>query len=323
MIRILALVLTVAAIFQNGALAQANDYPNRTIKLVVGFPPGGIADITARILAQQMSSDWGQPVVVENRAGGSANPGTKSVATATPDGYTLLLGNVATHAINIHLYGTQHYDPVNDFQPIARVAQTSLILIANPSAPYNTIDELVRYAKANPKKLNFGSAGPGSISHMALELLNTMGEIQITHVPYRGTTAVVPDLLSGQIDGYFDAPGSALANVVAGNLKAVGVGGRSRISTIPQVKTIDETLNGYEISTWFGLFGPAGLPKAIVDKLNNEVRAILARPDIRERLAQQYLEATPSSPNELASFVQAEIAKYGKITKSVGMSAAN
>lgn len=314
-----ALALLASLLHPATAFSQTTNYPNRTIKFIVAFPPGGIADITARIVAQKMADDFGQPVVVENRPGGSANPGTKVVAIAPPDGYTLAFGNVATHAINIHLYGDTHYHPVKDFQPIGRVAATSLILVAGPGAPYNTIPELIAYAKANPGKLNFGSAGPGSISHMALELLKSMANIEITHVPYRGTTLVVPDLLSGQIDGYFDAPGSALANVLAKKLKAVGVGGMTRVSSIPDVATINETLPGYEIATWFGLFGPAGLPADITAKVNAKLNEILTQPDIQRRLREQFLEGTPSTPEQLAAYVQTEIEKYGKITRLVGM----
>ena len=317
--QVVGLAVLAALIHPADAFSQAANYPNRAIKLIIAFPPGGIADITGRVVAQKMSEDWGQPIVVENRPGGSANPGTKSAAVAPPDGYTLLLGNVATHAINIHLYGDTHYHPVKDFTPIGRVAETPLILIAGPKVPYNTIPELVAYAKANPGKLNFGSAGPGSISHMGLELLKSLGGIDIAHVPYRGTNAVVPDLLSGQIDGYFDAPGSALANVLAKNLKAIGVGGMNKMAAIPEVATINETLPGYEIATWFGLFAPAGLPADITAKINAKLNDVLAQPDIKRRLTEQFLDATPSTPRQLADYVNSEIEKYGKITRAVGM----
>ena len=312
MIRIVVLALLAACA---PALAQ---YPQKPVKLVAPYPPGGSADILSRALALKMTESLGQPVVVENRAGAAGNIGTEFVAKSAPDGYTLLVGTVATHAINPFVFDKLPFDPVRDFAPITPIAQNAIALAAHPSAPAATVRELVEYAKRNPGKLSFGSSGNGTPMHLAGEQLKSIAGIDLLHVPYKGAGPAVADLLGGQIPYAFVSLATVLPHLASGKLKAVGVIESARSPAAPQVPTLGETLPGFALSSWLGLFAPAGTSSAIVNQLNAAALKALQAPELKERLDAQGLDVITSTPAAFAERVKADLAKWGPIVKSLG-----
>lgn len=308
----LALLALLAASTQ--ALAQ---YPQKPVKLVAPYPPGGSADILSRALAQKMGESLGQPVVVENRGGAAGNIGTEYVAKSAADGYTILVGTVATHAINPYVFDKLPFDPVKDFAPITPIAQNAIGLVAHPSAP-GTLRELIDYAKKNPGRLSFGSSGNGTPMHLAGEQLKTMAGIELLHVPYKGGGPAVVDLLGGQIPYAFVSLAAVLPHLASGKLKAVGVIESARSPAAPQVPTLGETLPGFALSSWLGLFAPAGTPGPVVNQLNAAAIKALQSPDIKEKLDAQGLDVITSSPAAFADRVKADLAKWGPIVKSLG-----
>ncbi|MEY4212529.1 MAG: Bug family tripartite tricarboxylate transporter substrate binding protein [Burkholderiaceae bacterium] len=298
--------------------SQAQDFPAKTVRLVVPFPPGGIADALARILGEGMSKSFNQQVVVENRPGAGGNLAASAVATAPADGYALFLGLISTHAINVHLYQQLPYDPVKDFQPIGRVAQAPLLLVVPPSLPVKSVAEFIAHAKANPGKLNYGSAGNGSASHLAMSMFSTMAGIQLVHVPYKGTGPLKVDLFTGLLQGYFDAQVSAMGDIQSGKVRLIGVGSRGRLPAFPEIAPISETVAGYEFNTWYGMFAPAGLSAERVRILNRTLNQVLADPATRTRFDSQGLEATASTPEALAAFVASETERMGKVVRQTG-----
>ena len=312
MIRIVVLALLAACA---PALAQ---YPQKPVKLVAPYPPGGSADILSRALALKMTESLGQPVVVENRAGAAGNIGTEFVAKSAPDGYTLLVGTVATHAINPFVFDKLPFDPVRDFAPITPIAQNAIALAAHPSAPAATVRELVEYAKRNPGKLSFGSSGNGTPMHLAGEQLKSIAGIDLLHVPYKGAGPAVADLLGGQIPYAFVSLATVLPHLASGKLKAVGVIESARSPAAPQVPTLGETLPGFALSSWLGLFAPGGTSSAIVNQLNAAALKALQAPELKERLDAQGLDVITSTPAAFAERVKADLAKWGPIVKSLG-----
>ena len=298
----------------------AQPYPNKSIRLVITFPPGGIADTLARVVGQGMSKQLGQTVVIDNKPGAGGNIAASTVAKSTPDGYTLLLGLISTHAINASLYKELPYDPIKDFQPIGRIAQTPLILVVHPSLAAKNIAEFISLAKANPGKINYGSSGIGSASHLAMAAFAYQAGIDVVHVPYKGTGALQTDLLDGRIQAYFDAQVSGQANITAGKTKLLGVASSKRLQAFPQTATISETLSGYEFSTWYGLFAPAGLASERLNQLSLTLVNTLNDPETLAFFSKQGLEATPSSPKEFAEFIRNESQRLGKIVRDVGAS---
>lgn len=298
--------------------SQAQDFPAKTVRLVVPFPPGGIADALARILGEGMSKSFNQQVVVENRPGAGGNLAASAVATAPADGYALFLGLISTHAINVHLYQQLPYDPIKDFQPIGRVAQAPLLLVVPPSLPVKSVAEFIAHAKANPGKLNYGSAGNGSASHLAMSMFSTMAGIQLVHVPYKGTGPLKVDLFTGLLQGYFDAQVSAMGDIQSGKVRLIGVGSRGRLPAFPEIAPISETVAGYEFNTWYGMFAPAGLSAERVRILNRTLNQVLADPATRTRFDSQGLEATASTPEALAAFVASETERMGKVVRQTG-----
>jgi len=298
--------------------SQAQDFPAKTVRLVVPFPPGGIADALARILGEGMSKSFNQQVVVENRPGAGGNLAASAVATAPADGYALFLGLISTHAINVHLYQQLPYDPVKDFQPIGRVAQAPLLLVVPPSLPVKSVAEFIAHSKANPGKLNYGSAGNGSASHLAMSMFSTMAGIQLVHVPYKGTGPLKVDLFTGLLQGYFDAQVSAMGDIQSGKVRLIGVGSRGRLPAFPEIAPISETVAGYEFNTWYGMFAPAGLSAERVRILNRTLNQVLADPATRTRFDSQGLEATASTPEALAAFVASETERMGKVVRQTG-----
>ena len=305
------------------ALAQA--FPNRPIRLIVPYPPGGPLDIAARALAEQVKGSLGT-VVVENRPGAGGNIGVDALAKSPPDGYTLGIGAVATHAINPWLFAKIPYDPLKDFTPITLIAHVPNVLVMTPETASRlkvaTVRDLVEYARRNPGKLNYASGGNGSGGHMAGELLKSRTHIFAVHIPYPGAAPAQLSLLSGQTDFMFDNLASATAQIKAGKLRAFAVTTRARAAAMPDVPTISEAglkeLDGFDVSTWFGVFAPAGTPAAIVSQLSDGLRSALASPDLRERLARMGAEPAPSTSAEFAAFVRSELAKYEKVVKFSG-----
>ena len=311
----LALVLALPC---DGVYAQ--NYPSRPIRLVVPYPPGGPLDIMARAIGQKLTEAWNQAVVVDNRPGAGGNIGADLVAKSPADGYTLLMGAVATHAINPTLYGRLPYDPVKDFAPVALVAQVPNILVVNPSVPVRSVRELIDLARARPGYLNFGSGSTGSTGHLAGELFNTMAGVRMVHIPYKGGAPAMTDLLAGQVQLMFDNLANALPNVRAGRLRALAVTTLARSPAMPDLPTIAESgLPGFDLTTWFGLMVPAGTPTEIVSRLNAEIVRALNAKDMRERL--EKMGAGPpadNTPAHFAAFIRAEAAKYAKVVRDSG-----
>jgi len=311
--------LLAAAILGAPTAVSAQGYPTRPVKLVVPFPPGGPLDITGRLIAQKLSDAWGQSVVVENKPGAGGNIGADLVAKSAPDGYTILMGALSTHAVNPSLYAKMPYDAVKDFAPITLLATTPNVLVVNPSLPVNSVQDLVAYAKANPGKLSFGSGSNGSAGHLAGELFKVDTGTDIVHIPYKGGAPATQALLAGDVQFMFDNLANATPQVKAGKLKALAVTTAERSRLAPELPTMAEAgLPGFDISTWFGLLAPAGTPKDVIAKWNTEVTKILNSPDMRERLTALGAEAAPTTPEQFAAFIQREIPKYARIVKASG-----
>lgn len=318
---IAALATVAGAMGLLPAVAQAQAFPNRPITIVVPFPAGGTTDILARILGQYMSTDLGQPVVIDNRAGAGGNIGSQAVARSPADGYTLLMGTVGTHAINASLYKRLPYDPVKDFAPLSRAAMVPNLLVAHPSQPYKTVQEMVAYAKANPGRINFASSGNGTSIHLSGELFKKMAQVDMQHVPYRGSAPAIADLVGGQTAVMFDNLPSALPHVRSGALRPLGVTTAQRSSELPDVPTIAEAgVPGYDATSWFGMFAPAGTPPAVVARLNASIVKGLNDPDVKKRIAEQGATPTPETPESFAAFIKTESAKWAEVVKASGAS---
>jgi tripartite-type tricarboxylate transporter receptor subunit TctC len=302
--------------------AQAQTYPSKPIRMVVPFTPGGTTDILARTVGQKMGEAWGQPVVVDNRPGAGGNIGSELVAKSAPDGYTLLMGTISTHAINASLYKRLPFDPTRDFAPVSRVGTLPNILIVHPSVPVKSVKELIELAKSKPGDLNFASSGVGTSLHLSGELFNSMAGVKLVHVPYKGSSPALADLLGGQVKIMFDNLPSALPHVKAGKLKPLAVTGAKRAGVLPEVPTvIGSGLPGFEVTSWFAVFAPAKTAKDIITKLNGEIVKILNSADVKEKLTQLGVDAAPTTPEELAAFAKAETEKWGKVVKATGASA--
>jgi tripartite-type tricarboxylate transporter receptor subunit TctC len=304
------------------APAMAQTYPTRPIRLVVPYPPGGPLDAAARTLAERVKDSLGV-VVVENRQGAGGNIGVDYVAKQPADGYTLVIGAVATHAINPWLFSKLPYDPVKDFAPITLIAHVPNVLVMTPETAarlsIGSASDLVGYARRNPGRLNYGSGGNGSAGHMAGELLKSMARVSMVHIPYAGAAPAQLGLLAGQTDMMFDNLASALPQIRAGKLKAIAVTTTQRASALPELPTMAQAggteLAGFDISTWFGVLAPAGTPAPIVDRLNAAFRNALASAEMRERLARMGAEPAPGSPAAFAAFIQSELGKYQRVVK--------
>jgi tripartite-type tricarboxylate transporter receptor subunit TctC len=302
------------------ASAQAQIYPAKPIRMIVAYPPGGGTDIVGRMLAQKLTETLGRSVVVENRGGASGNIGTELAARAAPDGYTILMGNVAPNAINVSLFKSLPFDPVADFAPVSLVASTPNILVVHPSTPVRAVKALIALAKAKPGTLNFASAGVGSSSHLAGELFRVLAGADIVHVPYKGAGPAMVDVLSGQVQLYFATMPAAMPHVKSGKLAPVAVTSVARSQALPELPTIAESgVPGYEASTWYGVLAPAHTPGAAVARLHENIVRILAVPETRERLADQGFEPVGSSPEEFGAYIKSEIAKWGKVIGDAGI----
>lgn len=323
--RTFCLAAAAAAILSGPAFAQGANYPTKPIRLIVPYPPGGPLDIAARALAEQARPTLGT-IVVENKPGAGGNLGVDALAKSAPDGYTLGIGAVATHAINPWLFAKLPYDPIKDFAPITLIAQVPNVLVmsTDTAAKLNisSLADLLSFMRKNPGKLNYASGGNGSGGHMAGELMKSMARVYAVHIPYAGAAPAQLSLLSGQTDFMFDNLASALPQIRAGKLKALAVTTTQRAESLRDVPTMAEAggkeLAGFDVSTWFGVFAPAGTPAPIVAKLNEEFRKALATPAMRERLAAMGTEPSPNTPEQFARFIAAELAKYRDVVKYSG-----
>jgi len=316
----LACALLLLALTSSVAGAQTA-YPNRSIRLLVGYPPGGATDIVARILAQKLGERLGQPVVVDNLPGAGGIIATDKAAKAAPDGYTLLLANTA-HGINPSLYKSLPYDAVASFAPVIKVADLTLVLVVNPAFPARSVRELIALAKARPGELHYASSGVGQSLHLAAELMKSMAGVDIVHVPYKGSAPARADLLAGQVEMMFESAIGVMPFVQAGRLRALGVSGAQRSPAMPDVPTLSEAgVAGYEASGWLGILAPAGTPAAIVASLNADMNAVLRQADVSGLLADNGADVAGGSPDQFAAFVAAEIAKWAKVVRATGLKA--
>jgi tripartite-type tricarboxylate transporter receptor subunit TctC len=312
-------VALLAAGFVLSTAAFAQEYPGKSIRIVVPFPPGGFSDVFARIIGATMHESWGQQVVVDNRPGAGGNIGADIVAKSPPDGYTLVMGTIGTHAINATLFSRLPYDPIRDFAAVAFVVGADGLLVVHPSLPVKSTKELIALARNKPGALTYASAGAGTTSHLAGELFKSMTKTDITHVPYKGNVPAITDLLSGQTTMLFATLPTVLPQVQAGRLRPLAVLGRIRSAALPAMPTLAEAgLKGFEVSNWTGVFAPAGTPAAIVTKLNAEIVRVMRLPEVQERLPRQGLTFTPGGPQQFAAFVKSEKDKWGALVKAIG-----
>jgi len=321
-VRVLAALAMCFAVCGFTQVAQAQAFPSKPIKIVVTFPLGGAPDILSRLFGVKMQETWGQPVITENRPGAGGNIGADYVAKSPADGYTLVMGTVGTHAINASLYSKMPYDPLRDFVPVVLVAQTPNLLVVNNNVPVRSVQELIAYAKGNPGKVFFGSPGIGTSIHVSGELFNTMAGVKTLHVPYKGRQMAIPDLLAGQIQMMFDNMPSALQLAKEGKLRALAVTSAKRHPAAPDIPSMSESgLPGFEATSWFAVYAPAGTPSDVVAKLNAEFNRIMTLADVREKLGGIGLDVAGGSPEVLAAYTRSEIAKWAKVVKDSGAKA--
>jgi tripartite-type tricarboxylate transporter receptor subunit TctC len=298
-------------------IATAQTYPDRPVRLVVGFPPGGAADILGRIAAQQLTAGLGQQVIVDNRGGAGGLIATEITARANPDGYTLLFTSIP-HVINPHLYRKVSYDALKDFVPVIQFVSVPLMMAAGPSVSAKTVKEVIAAAKAKPGQINYGSGGSGSSSHLAMELFKTMAGVDLVHVPYKGTGPMITDMLGGQVGLTIASAVPLSPQVRAGKLRGLGVTGPKRSAAFPDVPAIAETVRGYEVVNWFGVVAPAGTPKNVIARVNAELNKALQSPELVKTLGAQTAEAVGGTPDAFAKVIRADFAKWEKVVKQSG-----
>jgi tripartite-type tricarboxylate transporter receptor subunit TctC len=298
--------------------ASAQTYPNKPIRLVLPYPPGGGTDVIARPIAQKLTESLGQQVIVDNRGGANGNIGMEFVAKSPADGYTLLFALTAQYAINPSLYPKLSYDPVKDYAPISLLANAPYLLVVHPSVPAKSTAELIALMKARPGQLAYSSSGNGSGAHLAGEMLRSLARVQMTHVPYKGAGPAMPDLIAGQVQLSFVTYTAAGPHIKTGRLRALGVTTAKRSPTLPDLPAIAETVAGYDSAVWYGFAAPAGTPAEIVNKLNAEVLRVLAAPDFRSRITLEAVAPIGTSPDEFGSFMKSEIVRWAKVVRESG-----
>ena len=299
--------------------ASAQTYPSKPITIVIGYTPGAVSDLAARTIADGLHQAWGQPVIVDNRPGSGGNIGATFVARAAPDGYTLMIGTDATMASNVHLYKHAGFDPVRDFAPVAYAGVNIICLAVNAELPIKSVADVIAYAKQNPGKLSYGSSGTGSPHHLAGELLHQTTGIDIQHVPYRGGGAAVNDLLGGHIGMAFLSLSAAVPHLNTGKIRVIAMVEKTRYAALPDVPTIGETVPGFEMSSWIGLFAPAGTPADIIAKLNAGVTKVLTAESVKEKLANLGLVVVAGKPEDLADVVKTGLQVRGELVKAAGI----
>lgn len=317
LVRLLPILLGALAVF---AGAHAQSYPARPVRMVIPLPPGGVTDAMGRLLAQKFNEAWGQPVIPDNRPGGAGMIAAELVAKATPDGHTLLLGNINTHGINPSLYPKMPYDPVRDFAPITLLVSVPNLLLVHPSLPANNVQELIALARAKPGSLNASSPGNGTSGHMGVAVFVAMTGTRITHVPYKGPAPALQAVMGNETQLVFDTIFQALPHARAGRVKALGLSVPQRSPLAPEIPTIAEQgLPGFNVSPWFALFAPAGTPQAAIRKIHAETVKVMNGPEVRERLQSQGLKIETGSPQDLTGYVRSEIARWDKVVKEAGI----
>jgi tripartite-type tricarboxylate transporter receptor subunit TctC len=307
----------IAAVFASAAIAQS--FPDRPVKIIVPLPPGGSPDTIARTLAQNLQDTWKQPVVVENRTGGSQNIGADAVAKSAPDGHTWLLAPDNVFVTNPYIAKATTFDPLTDLQPVTEVARIQFLLVVPSSLPVNSVQELIAYAKARPNELNFGSSGNGSPQHLSSAMLQLLGGIKMNHVPYKGAAPAIQDLLPGRIQVWIGAANSLLPHIKDGKLKLLGSTAPQRFANLGNTPAIGETLPGFSVDPWLGVFMPAKVPADVLKKVNGEIARVLSREDIKAKLAPQGIELVTQSPEEFTKFIRADYEKWGKVIKDAGI----
>lgn len=318
--RLLCLVLALLGLATTSV--QAQNYPNKPIRLIVPFPPGGGNDVIARLIAQKLSDRFGQQVVVDNKAGANGIVGLQALMQSPADGYTLAVAAAGPMAVNPSLYDKLPYDPTKDFSPITNLVNYPLLLVVHPSVPVKTTLDLVNLAKAKPQQLFFASPGSGNSGHLAGELFNTMAHVQTVHVPYKGQGPALSDLLTGQVQMLYSSIPSVLPQVRSGQLNALAVGSAKRLPSLPDIPTIAESgVPGYEAYSWVGIVAPAKTPKAIVTRLNQEIVDILKQKDVAEKLNQQGALPVGDTPEQFAAYIKTEIDKWGAVVRAANIKA--
>jgi tripartite-type tricarboxylate transporter receptor subunit TctC len=320
-LRTLQIACALAVVAVLPTQAQAQTYPSKQITIVVPASPGGAIDLAARLIGQKLTEAWGQPVVIDNRAGATGIIGTDLIAKSPPDGHMLVLV-ASSHAINPSMVKKLPFDTVKSFEPVALTHVVPLVLIVSPTLPVKSVKELIAYGKANPGKLSFASSGNGGAPHFSGELFKSMAGLDMTHIPYKGSTLAHPDLISGRTSLMFDTVAAANVQIKADRLRALAVTTTKRSSVLPDVPTMQEAgVAGYETSTWGGLLAPAGTPKATVAKLNAEVNKILAMPDVRKTLQDNGIEPGSGTPQQFGDFIGTEMVKWSKVARDAGIQA--
>jgi tripartite-type tricarboxylate transporter receptor subunit TctC len=305
-----------------GRIFAQGKYPERPVTIIVPTSPGGTTDFTARLISEPLSRGLGQPVVIDNRPGGSGNIGNQMVARAKPDGYTLLMAYSGYQVANPHLFKKAGWDPIKDFTPVAMVTRAPQVIAAKASLPANNLRELIAYAKAHPGKLNFASSGNGSIQHIAGELFKQLTGTQITHVPYKGSGPAVQDLLGGQVDLFITTPAAVVNQIKAGKLKGLAVTSNARLASLPQVPTAAESgLDNFNLDSWFALYAPAGTPADIVQRLSAEIKKVLAMPDVQKNADDAATTVAFMTPEQLGEFTKKELASWGQVISAANITA--
>ncbi|MFL9828269.1 Bug family tripartite tricarboxylate transporter substrate binding protein [Rhodoplanes sp. SY1] len=302
------------------ALAQGEPWPSQNIKLIVPFPPGAANDTLGRAIADQLGPRLGKTVVVDNRSGAGGSLGSTTVARAAPDGYTLLLGHIGTLAVNPAIYPKLAYDPVKDFSPVAMIAAVTNVMVVHPSQPFRDLPSLVAFARKNPNKLRYCSAGNGSAGHIVMLAFLQATGVQMEHVPYRGLAQGLTDLVAGVVELTIGGAPTVMPLVQQGLLRAIGVSSPKRMTTLPELATVAETVApGFDVRPWYGIAAPAGTPPEIVGRLNTEINAILDTPAVKKRLDQEGAEATPMTPEAFGKLIQSEVVRWGDLIRSAGI----
>jgi len=312
------MLVAACAFYAGGAMAQA--YPNKPVRMIVGFPPGGGTDVVARVISQKLSEWWGQAVTVENRAGATGTIGADAVAKSPPDGYTLIMGHVNSHAIAPNLFARLPYDPIKDFAAVAYVGYVPNVLAVHPSINAKSVKELVALLKAKPGQLNYASSGNGSTQHLAGELFKQLTGTNIVHVPYKGSGDAIKDLLAGVVAMNFDTMPPVLPHIQAGKLRGLAISTPKRVAQLPDVPTfVEEGINGFDVTNWYGIMAPAGTPRDIVQKVNADANKAMQVPEVRARLESVGTQMREESAAEFEAYMKAEVAKYAKLIKELNV----
>jgi len=312
--------VSVLLLFACGA-AAAQSFPAKPVRIIVAFPPGGGTDIVARTMGPRLTEIWGQPVVVENRAGASGVIGTEVAARSAPDGYTLFMGTLGNFTANQYLYPKMPVDPLRDFAPLTQVVAVHFVMIAHPSLPAKSVKELIALAKARPGQINYSSSGAGGAPHLGVELFKSMTGVNLVHIPYKGSGPSFVDLLAGQVTLTCDSLLQSLPYIKAGRLRALGVLGSKRTALLPDVPTVGETVRGYDLTNWFGLAAPAATPRELVNRIYGDLSKVMQQTDFRERISKMGADVVGSTPDQFGAFMKSESAKWGKVIREANIKA--